>query len=412
MKFKTYKILIIFILYCSNSFAEENLYEKGVKAFRKQNFQKAEIYFLKAGEKYPEDADILLMLGLSLTSLNKYSEAHDILYKAHKISPEYDDINMAIINLYNRQLNFEAAINYFKCNVKTYKYNAENRLIEANLHLKNNNKYQAIYLLKTASIIYPENKEIKELFNKLLKEAYEEKKKNQYWIVSTNYEHSNLTRNPQPSWEYSNINIYRKQSDKLGIHANMELQHRKERNTDKYYEIGLDYKFSKNYTGYIYSGTSAEKLISPRYRFKTGAYANVFHDRKYLKLMPLTFDLQHDIYPDTDTTILKLGIEYYVNDDLIVIPQFINIIDERGKYIKGWSLRSRLQTPFKNMILNTGIASAPETDSGIVVNTDSWFIGTNYKIKDNLTVSAYYTREAREDSYIRNIISLGVSIKF
>lgn len=415
MKQKIYKILIVIIFNITSlsiSFAQESLYDAGVKARRNQEFQKARTYLEKAIKKHPNDVDIMLNLGLSLISLKKYNEAYDVLIKAQSISPKYDDINIAIINIFNQQEKFNQSIDYFNNHIKTYKYNAKNRLLEANLYLKNGENNKSISLLEEASESYPNDQKIKNKLSQLIKNRNEEKAKNQYWLLYTGYENSKLTRNSQPDWNYSLINLYRKNSKKLGIVLGAEKQQRKERNTDEYFEMGFDYKISDIYWGYITSGTSRDQSISPRYRFKFGGSANIFKNYKFIKNSPITLDIQHDIFPNSRITLAKLGIEYNATKDLIITPQIINILDEDDNYIKGWSVRASLQTPFKKISFKTGISSAPETDSGVTIDTDAWFIGIRYKLTKSITLNAYYTRENREDSYIREIIAVGTSIKF
>ena len=92
--------------------------------------------------------------------------------------------------------------------------------------------------------------------------------------------------------------------------------------------------------------------------------------------------------------------------------KLIIVYDVRAdKRLSGWSARGDWQV-LDDFRVFAGMSRSPETDLGVTVDTLSRFAGLNADITPVLGVNLAYTRDNREGSYIRNVVSAGLTFRF
>ncbi len=85
--------------------------------------------------------------------------------------------------------------------------------------------------------------------------------------------------------------------------------------------------------------------------------------------------------------------------------------DERGKDLKGWSLRADMR-PFERLGLYAGYADAPESSEGRTQEARSRFGGIIFDLTEDLSLRLDYLREDRLNSYVREQVGLGFGLRF
>ena len=121
---------------------------------------------------------------------------------------------------------------------------------------------------------------------------------------------------------------------------------------------------------------------------------------------------QIDDYDNTGTIgTLTPQIEAYFENGLILTGRLIHIIQDDVKNQTGFLVSA--DTPIVDRLSGrAGYANAPETVNGIVIDTESIFGGLRYQISESTDVHATYTRDDRENTYVRNGVNVGLTQRY
>lgn len=101
----------------------------------------------------------------------------------------------------------------------------------------------------------------------------------------------------------------------------------------------------------------------------------------------------------------------YLDNGMIFTGRIIHTMqsgvdDQTGFLVTGF-------TPIGDRLgARAGYANAPETVSGVVINTESIFGGLTYQVTDNLDVHAIYSRDDRENTFVSDGVNVGITQKY
>ena len=92
----------------------EKTFSLAVKSYQEKKFQIAEKYYKEILERFPDNVNTLVNLGMTLKQLEKYKEATDCYKTAIQINPKNANSYYNLANLYNHIDKYEEAINFYK----------------------------------------------------------------------------------------------------------------------------------------------------------------------------------------------------------------------------------------------------------------------------------------------------------
>jgi len=124
-----------------------------------------------------------------------------------------------------------------------------------------------------------------------------------------------------------------------------------------------------------------------------------------------TLNYRYDRYTDAKIHNITPEVTAYFQNGARLTGRMINTVQSEESDQTGWLVNGSYPVADK-WRLNAGIAQAPETVSGLVVNTKSVFGGVSYAVSPQLELHVNVTRDNREDTYIRNAVNVGFTQKF
>lgn len=371
-------ILALFFLLSAQSFAEVISYDRALALKKDGQFEKAEHYFTELLKKDPQNAELWFQLGLTQRILQKREQAFLSQTKALEISPTNHDIRLELARLNHWKKESDVALTQV------------NEVIEAHPDYQD-----AIDLKETILRAKNAPKDISSL----------------KWQFDLGYENSSFERRTQPNWHHVFFQAGYWFTKKNLVHLRVENTERVNTH-NQHFEIGAVHLFNKTFSGFFSVGHTFDSLFIPKWRFKLGGEANLFFDQQFLDSLTFTLHTQHDRYSTLNTTVIKPGIKYRFLKNFQLQAQYIGVIDENNDNLHGWSTRLDWQTPLKQLRVFGGLADAPETENVQTVYTFSYFFGASFTIVPQVIVHASYARDDRENSFIRNILTTSLSLKF
>lgn len=118
-----------------------------------------------------------------------------------------------------------------------------------------------------------------------------------------------------------------------------------------------------------------------------------------------------DLFPGQSIRILRPGLVAFLPHDIRLEGRAIIITQTQASIQSGAFVRASLPAGRK-FRLSVGVADAPETVNAIVIRTRSVFGGIAYAVTDTLSIQANYSRDDRENSFIRNTVGVSLTHRF
>jgi YaiO family outer membrane protein len=357
---------------------KSSLYLQALEAKKLGNYKEAEKDLSLLTEKYTDETKMWFQLGLVQRFQKNIDAAIVSQSKALELSPDDGDVKLEMARLY----------------------------------MWNRNFVEAEKLVNEVIKEHPDYLEAQDLASTIQRTKFSSLDSEFYrWQVVTVFERSNFSRKEQPDWRTGFFQLGYWTSPDTLIHARMENAERMNA-YNEYYELGIMHIFNDNLVGHFNAGHTPEAVFMPDWRFKAGVEIRPFHDYKSYNKMWFTSDLKYDLYNQYDIITLKLGIRFFITDMFSVHLQDINIFDENGKHLNGWSSRMDWQTPLDELRVFGGISNAPETEGLTTVSTEAVFVGTAYQITPQTAVNISYSQEDRDNSFIRHVMSAALLVRF
>jgi YaiO family outer membrane protein len=376
MKNRSLKIFFLFLLFHSSLCLAQGLnYDDAINNRKRGDYQEAEKIFSSLIKKDQNNSELWFQIGLVQRLRGKVLEAKNSQKKALKISPQNNDAKLELARLYLAEQNYEKA-------QKT-----------ADEVLKNNPSYL-------------EAQELSSNITKVKSAPLDYYK----WRLDLGRELSRFSRVDQNDWQenFAQIGFHPQKSTSLHIRFDDVRRFDKHK---RHYEIGFDQAPNKNYNFGFDAGYSPDSTFLPKWRLKARGGARVIRDHQFIGDTWILANVQKDRYEHFDIFTLKSGLGYFITKNLELKGFIINVIDQNDHNTSGWVSRLDWQTPLPKLRIFTGLSSAPETQNAIVVDTKSKFLGGAYEIDRNLSLNLSYTRDDRENSFIRKTIAASISLK-
>lgn len=226
------------------------------------------------------------------------------------------------------------------------------------------------------------------------------------WRLDLDGSYSALDRGRQ-DWKEGSVRLSYAIDEDTSVAGAVEVSRRFGR-TDTYGEVRLDQRFEGG-GFYIGVGGTPDADFRPEWQISAGGSVRV---RGGENPTSLTLDLRQARYAVGDIQTVSPGVEQYILAGRAWLTgRLINVFDERGEHSLGWMARGDLMASDR-LRLFAGIADAPDTSEGVVIETFSVFGGLAYDVNERTTLRLSLAHEDRETGSDRLQVGLGLGLRF
>ncbi|MDD9901590.1 MAG: YaiO family outer membrane beta-barrel protein [Alphaproteobacteria bacterium] len=357
------------------------------------------------------DTAFVLQEARKLAESKKYDEALALLEKAQNAMPSNAEVRLAKIRTLSWMGRYEEAQRELDIMPPSQKTNADVWLLQAYLHYyrKEFTDAESVFLKILAA--HPDYTDAAEGLANVRRAMQGNKKDDVYkWQADAGYEYSHFSRRNQKAWHQQFIQINRFFSDrKTVVHGRVE-RYNQFSNIDSAYQVGASHVFMPRFTGYLSGSISPGANFRPDWRISAGGAARL-DAAPDLPAIWLTLDARRDGYANTDVLTMNPGLKIEPVDGWAVSGRVITVGQRSEDRLYGQELRLDGQVA-PGWRFRAGYADAPETESGVTVDTATVYGGISVDVLPTLTLHFGYTRDDRENSYIRNVYNVAFSRKF
>lgn len=231
------------------------------------------------------------------------------------------------------------------------------------------------------------------------------------WRVDGGLEFSNFSRRTQTSWNDEFLQVTRFfRNGTMAVHGHLERIEEFSL-VDLYYEAGMDQRFAQRAYGYAYAGGTPDPHFRPTWRLGGGGGVRVNSDEKDWASFWILLDTRYDVYSTLDIGTVAPGIRME-HIAWAIDGSGIGLYQSHAKTLYGWRARLEGPLPRHEWSFYLGAANSPETVIRSTVNTFTLLGGISADIGPRQTIRLGYTRDDRENSYIRHAINVSFAQRF
>ncbi len=350
--------------------SERSLYDRGVEARLAGEHERAVDLLGSAAAVEPANADVRLQLGLALLAADRLDEAEAAFRETLRLAPAYDDARIGLARLARRRGDVAAA--------------------RAELERVN-----------------PANGEAGALRAELAQGSSSGPRLPSPWQIDLDASYSALESGGR-DWREGSVQLRRQASESTAIAVRVEHSRRFGLD-DTYGEARVDHRLAGGGNVYLSVGATPDADFRPRWQAGAGIAARV---RGGPSATLLTLDVRQARYRSGDIQTLSPGFEqYFAGGRFWATGRLINIFDEEGRHRLGWLGRGDFQVR-PDLRLYAGLADAPDTSEGVVVDTFSLFGGLSWDLSPRVTLRLNAAREDRESGPDRVQLGTGLGLRF
>ena len=321
---------------------------------------------------YPDDPEILRLLGSAYAFDRRYDAAIATLERARFLAPADLDIRAALARAY----------------------------------LWANRRSEASHEVDTIEQRDPTNPDIAPIRAQLAAPVAEAapRVRNIGLALSQSASGVELDSGPERTWWTTTVGIFSGVAEGATLGAEIEREDR-EVAVDTRLIARLDYRFSPQWRGYLAAGGTPDADFRERWSLRGGMEADV------LPNLTLGADLRHANYGGPHITAIEPMARLRVPAlDSSATVRMINLWDETGTHRSGWS--ARLDTELDDgSLLFAGAATYPDTEVGITRRVRSVFLGAALPVTAHVTLRGTGEYERRSASYTRKSLTLGLQLR-
>ncbi|MGU7774694.1 YaiO family outer membrane beta-barrel protein [Burkholderia sp. MR1-5-21] len=409
------------------------LYRAGVQARLAGRMDEAFDLLSRAAAAAPDNVDVLLQEGLVLMAKGRDNDAAPLFQRVLSLAPGYKDARLALARIAERRGDFDTALAQVDVVLRDAPHDAEARELHASLLLakgdarNSESEYRVLAHEQTgnASVLIGLGDSLRAQWrDDEARAVYREAAKlapdsvapqraglpdHQRFRLDVGGEYSSLS-NGSPAWQEGSVRLAYSIDDRNVVSVSSDVSRRFD-TTDVYSELRLDHRYSDRLSVYLYGGGTPDASILPKVAAGTGVQWRL--DREAGKRPTFaTLDARYARYETARIWSGSVGaIQYLGDDQLWVTAKWINTLDERNRYLTGYALRADWQA-WRRLRLLAGFADAPESDQGVTVRTRAFYAGAVYDVSDSLAINVSAARELRPHLYDRDVVGLGMTVKF
>ena len=413
------------------------LFDEAIAARRDGKFVQAEALLVRANDLAPNNADILLLLGLTWANTGKLDQAIGVLEQARALAPGYADVRLALSRLYARKSELQAAIVEADAAISADPNYGEARLVRAGLALRQSDPVTAAEQYRRAAELSPGDHRAllgqgdaawTEQNWSLAKDYYAKAAERapdnptvaarlqrdapivRKWRVDLDHAHSSLSRN-LPSWQETVLQISYRAETGTRVYGRVEHSDRSFAK-DTLVEIGFDTQITARFSLSTGIAVTPDADFRQKWSVQVGARFKLREGGAHIGPTTALFNTKVSKYEAGKVAAFNVGLEQYCcSGRFWVTATSINVRDENGNFQHG--VMGRVNAVFADRgLVFAGYAQAPETEEGRTRDTKSYFAGVSLPLTDRVDARANFTRDERENSYSRNTFGLGLAMRF
>jgi YaiO family outer membrane protein len=209
-------------------------------------------------------------------------------------------------------------------------------------------------------------------------------------------------------WQEGSLQLRYKANEATTVGGTVEVSHRFGL-TDTYGELRIDQRVGDGGSFYLSAGGTPNADFRPEWQIGAGGSVRL---RSGPAATVLTLDARQARYKAGDIQTVSPGVEQYVAGGRAWLTgRWINIFDENGKHQSGWLARGDVMAGTR-VRLFAGVADAPDTSEGVVIDTFSLFGGAVLDIGERTALRLSLAHEDRELGSDRLQVGVGLGLRF
>jgi YaiO family outer membrane protein len=415
------------IAHAENPDTLQTLLQAGKDARADGNHRLAADKYSRALTLSPKNVDVLYLLGTSLAFSERLEEAYKVLTKALTIDPENIDVRLARIRSAAWANNYAAAEDDMQEALRLAPANAEVFILGGWLHYVQKRPREAAAAYQSALKLAPGSKRAAKgledarraiagialartkLANKTQKPEPEDKKR---WRFDASYLQSSFSRVSRERWQEPSIALAYTLSDRWTVNGHIDYS-RRFGLKDVRIEGGAAYRFDDGHNAYLNVGLTPEDDFLAKYRILAGGLYSI--DLKDLGLPTagpahLKLDVKREFYENGVSDTFNPAITQYFGQ-ISGTARWINSWSPSNKRTFGWLIQANWQIRDRTLVY-FGKADAPETVEQATIGQRSVFAGIVTGLSKDTDIRFDFAREDRENSYIRRVLGVGLTVRF
>jgi len=318
-----------------------------------------------AAREHPEDADVLLDLGLAYSVAGRLAEAEQTLDAAAHLAPAYPDLQVA-----------RARLAYFRQD-----------FAEAQMRLS------------PVLAAHHENPEARELAMQIARARADGATP---WRLDASYSAARLSRG-LPGDRDAVVALGRSFAGGGAASVMVERLRR----------LGLDDTYGElqvaSRRGYLVLGGASRPYLRPRWTVRGGVTGLARPlDRRWA--LQFGAELTWSRYPVGDVRAISPTVTLSAGEALSLSARWINLVDERNDYRSGYALRGAWRAA-RRLRLQAGWADAPESSDGVTQPVRTASLGAAFELDRKTTLRLDGAHEHRR-AYDRDELGLSVMHRF
>ncbi|WP_321800269.1 YaiO family outer membrane beta-barrel protein [Burkholderia sp. BCC1988] len=409
------------------------LYQAGVRARLDGRIDEALELLSRAASGSPDNADVLLQQGLALSAKGRDDDAAALFRHVLSLEPGYDDAWLALARIAERHGDIGTAETQVGAVLRNNPRDVDARELHARLLLDKGDargsetEYRALgeeHTSDASALIGLGDSLRAQWRDQEARTAYRTAAElapdsaasqraglpdHQRFRLDISGEYSRLS-NGLPPWKEGSVRLAYAVDDQNRVAIGSDLR-RRFAATDVYSELRLDHRYSERLDAYVYGGGTPDASTLPKWALGTGAQWRLT-PQAGKRSTYATFDGRYARYAAVHVWSGNVGLIQYLDDDQVwITAKWINTLDEHGRYLTGYALRTDWQARRRVRVL-AGFTDAPESDQGLTVRTRAIYGGIVLDINDSIALNVSAARELRERLYNRDVVGLGMTVKF
>lgn len=212
IKFLTLTVLLCLLSQAtySQDMTSERYYAMAKAEGSKNNFKKAVEYSEKASRLSPKDMDIKEYLGKCYMETGRLDDARLTLLEVLEVSPNREDAKYYLMNIETLSKRYSSAVCYANELLEISPYDKKIWIKKINLYSLLDNRVEAERSTKRLYQIFPQDQQIKDMYNNMLKGGAAKMSKNDLANAAKQYEKALEVATKDPELYLNLINAYLK----------------------------------------------------------------------------------------------------------------------------------------------------------------------------------------------------------
>ncbi len=398
----------------------QRVYDEAVQAQQRGDLATAAVKFETASRIAPASVDVLVRLALVRGQLREFDRALAAVDRGLRIAPRNTDLRLAHARILGWAGRYAEALRTVEAVIAEQPQNAEAYAIRGRIAFYEGRLDAADAGFATALKLEPGNAEAaagradvaRARQGAARTEPAEAATGSPRWRIDAGYLHSRFSRLNLDNWHEGFIRVEHRWPSRTALSLRVDTSNRFG-STETAVGVGIAQHFGDAFTAYAEGSVSPAADFLPRWTTSAGGRLRVAEGGGQVGPLLLSADLRHKSYATGDIQNFDPGLELYgFNGRAWLTGRWINAFDrEADVRLAGWFARLdwQMAAPFR---VFAGFSDAPETEAGITVDTQSVFGGLAFDVTQSVRLNASAAREDRENSYIRNVFGVSLTLHF